>query len=258
MVKGWALSFSKGCNESIPMEKKQFSISKLRFKSSQNVVSDSKDSFQQRQPALRKIKVESNPLCFGKDEANQNDFWEYLGKSSRNLMETKSEVRPCHTRNNSDDTTTSTLSAVSIDSSKLQAAVEFGKIITRNRMLPAVVPGFISGNHMLVNKERILRHLPALRRRVELDQFAKERAETMAKTGKVRRGDKKYILSRLSPCNYFAENVACGVSIIEIHNKMLSTDSDMNNMIDKCYSEFGMGTSKGRMGKIYLCQIFKS
>lgn len=260
MVKGWSLRFSKGCNESPPeVQKKQLSMPRLRFKTCQpqKAVSESQDPIQQRQRALRKITVESNTPFFGKDELDQHNMWECLGKSSRNLMETRSDARPCHTRNNSDETTTSTISAISIDSSKLQAAMEFGKVISRNRMLPTVVPGFISGNHMLVNKERMTRHLPALRRRVELDQLAKERAETMAKKGKVCLGDKRYMLSRLSPCNYFAENVGSGVSIVEIHNKMLSTDTDRNNMINKSYSEFGMGTSKGRKGKIYLCQIFK-
>jgi uncharacterized protein YkwD len=259
MVKGWTLSFTKGCDESPQKQKKQLSMPKLRLKSCQpqNLVSECQDSVPHRQLALRKLTVESNTLYQGKEEIDHHNCWEYLGKSSRNLMETKSDVRPGHTRNNSDETTTSTLSAISIDSSRLQAAMEFGKVITRNRMLPTVVPGFISGNHMLVNKERIIRHLPALRRRVELDQLAKERAEIMAKAGRVRRGDRKYMLSRLSPCTSYAENVACGTSIIEIHNKMLTIDSDVNNMIDKCHTEFGMGTSKARNQKIYLCQIFK-
>jgi uncharacterized protein YkwD len=47
------------------------------------------------------------------------------------------------------------------------------------------------------------------------------------------------------------------MSIQEIHYRMLSTDTDVKNMINKDFSEFGIGTSLGRNGKIYLCQVFK-
>jgi uncharacterized protein YkwD len=236
---------------------KRQSFFKLKSKSSlsRTEINEPQKYNPQRQVANRKIVIEADePPC----SLDLHNCWEYLGSSSRNLMETtKSEITPCHTRNMSDTTTTSTLSVISIDAAKLQAAAEFGKVVSRNRRLPQVVPGFISGDHLLVNKERICRHIPALHRRLELDQLAKERADIMAKAGKVHRGEKAHMLSRLMPCNSFAENAGTGMSIQEIHYRMLSTDTDVKNMINKDFSEFGIGTSLGRNGKIYLCQVFK-
>jgi uncharacterized protein YkwD len=262
MVKRWSFFAPKKYDESIAAQSIQLSFFKLKRKSSLSRmdVNKSQKCSPKRQVAIRNIVIEANepPCSTTMETLDLHNCWEYLGSSSRNLMETtKSEITPCHTRNMSDTTTTSTVSVVSIDAAKLQAAAEFGKVVSRNRRLPQVVPGFISGGHLLVNKERISRHIPALHRRLELDQLANERADIMAKTGKVHRGDRSLMLSRLMPCYSFAENVGTGVSIHDIHLRMLSIDSDVKNMINTGFSEFGIGTAKGRNGKIYLCQVFK-
>jgi uncharacterized protein YkwD len=261
MTEGPLSIATKNCNSSFSTQKKQLSLFKLIRKNSQSktALNESQKYSPQRQLATRNIFIEDDePLCSTKENLDHHNCWEYLGSSSKNLMENiNSKLPPCHTRNISDTTTSSTISAISIDTEKLKAAAEFGKVVTRNRRLPTVVPGFLTGNHLLVNKERISRHLPALYRRLELDQLAKERAESMAKSGKVQRADRAFMLSRLMPCIAFAENVGVGTSIQDIHFQMLSSDADTKNMISSTFSVFGMGTAKGRNGKIYLCQLFK-
>jgi uncharacterized protein YkwD len=109
---------------------------------------------------------------------------------------------------------------------------------------------------LLVNNERITRHIPALSRKLHLDRLAKERAAIMARKGKIRHAETELIKLILSQCKYFAENVACGITVQEIHVQMIAKDQNLKNMIDKRFSSFGMGTMKDKSGKIYLCQIF--
>lgn len=55
------------------------------------------------------------------------------------------------------------------------------------------------------------------------------------------------------------ENVAVGNTIQEIHMAMMSDlIADKNNILDRRYIYFGMGTAKSEVtGKLYLCQIFQ-
>jgi uncharacterized protein YkwD len=258
MAKNWPFNLTRSCNDNPPSDKKPSSFLNLRRPSSQSkgCKLPCERTTKLKQQAERKLKVELDNTYLTKDVIDRHNCWEYLGTSTRNLMEKTSESKPSHTRNRSDETTTSTLSAISIDAEKLQAAMEFGKVVNRNRKLPPVLPGFLSGNHLLVNKERISRHIPALSRRLELDLLARERAAIMARIGKIRHGDSRLMLKILSPCKCYAENVACGVSVQEIHLQMLTKDSDLKNMTDRCFAFFGMGTAIGKHGNIYLCQIF--
>ena len=109
------------------------------------------------------------------------DSW-FNTSSRRLIVESpsagKPPRRPTHTRNLSEDTASS---SCSVDDSRLRAAKEFGLMIAKNKRLPTVCPGFVSSNHVLVNKERTALHLPALTRRLELDELAREFATAMAK-----------------------------------------------------------------------------
>lgn len=181
------------------------------------------------------------------------------GQETQCQVKTKPQ-RPTHTRQGSDETTASTVSTVStctVDEGTLQAAVAFGQMIAKNRRLPGVVPGFIASNHVMVNKERIAIHIPALTRRIELDAIARERAETMAKQGKIGHGSLDDLEFQIRPCRVFDENIACGKSMQDIHTDMLKNEANRKTMIDQRYSYMGMGTARGSDGTLYLCQIFK-
>ena len=215
----------------------------------------------------------SNSFQFGrrklivKDEQSDSDRTIHLtdswfNTSARNLMVDTSVVvspplRKTHSRNASEDTTASSISASSVDDARLQAAREFGLMLAKNKRLPTVCPGFVSSNHVLVNQERTTMHLPALTRRIELDELAREFAQAMAKSGKLQRCDPLDLDDGFQLCDTFGVNVACGPSVQEIHDKMLQNPSERNKMVDRRYSQMGMGTAKGKNGKLYLCQIFK-
>jgi len=138
---------------------------------------------------------------------------------------------------------------------RLDAITELGHILAKDRQLPGT--WYYSSNHILVNKERVKRNIPALIRRIELDALARERAEKMAKDGSVVHGNPDECQFRIQPCRRFGENVACGTTIRDIHTAMVKNDADRNNMIDRRYSNMGMGTARGKDGTLYLCQIFK-
>lgn len=137
----------------------------------------------------------------------------------------------------------------------LDEIAEYGQLIAKQRELPGT--WYYSSNHIMVNKERIKRSIPALTRRIELDTLARERAATMANLGSIKHGRPDDIQFQIGPCRRFGENVACGNSIREIHNDMVKNEADRNNMLDRRYSYMGMGTAKGEDGKLYFCQIFK-
>jgi uncharacterized protein YkwD len=138
-----------------------------------------------------------------------------------------------------------------------KAAEEVGLMLAKSKRLPTACPGFVSSNHVLVNKERTAMHLPALTRRIELDELAREFAQDMAKRGKLQSCGPMDLDDGLQQCDSFGVNVACGPSVLEIHAQMLLNPSERNKMVDRRYSQMGMGTAKGKNGKLYLCQIFK-
>lgn len=115
-----------------------------------------------------------------------------------------------------------------------------------------------SNNHIMVNRARAKRIVPALSRNPNLDTLARWHAEAMASSRKIFHSDPVEIQAKLKvPSRRIGENVAVGESIKDIHRKMMTKKGDYNNIIDRRFVEMGMGTAKGRNGELYLCQIFR-
>jgi uncharacterized protein YkwD len=132
-----------------------------------------------------------------------------------------------------------------------------GMIMTRNQRLPGT--WYYSSNHILVNQERSRRTMAPLRRMVELDELARIHAEQIAQEGELRHVEPdalRYALTNI-PYRRLGENVAKGENIRAIHNNMMSTLSNKNNIIDRRFTHFGIGTALGKDGELYLCQIFR-
>lgn len=132
-----------------------------------------------------------------------------------------------------------------------------GKIMTRNRKLPGT--WYYSSNHVLVNQERSRRTMAPLIRMVELDQLARIHAEQIAEEGELRHVEADALRYALKDVPYrrLGENVARGESIRAIHNDMMGTLSNKNNIVDRRFTHMGMGTAVGKDGELYLCQIFR-
>lgn len=136
-------------------------------------------------------------------------------------------------------------------------AARLGKIVARSRKLPGT--WYFSSNHVLVNQERTRRTMAPLIRMVELDQLARIHAEQIAEEEELRHVDAdalRYALKYI-PYRRLGENVARGKDIRSIHNDMMSTLSNKNNIVDRRFTHMGMGTAVGKNGELYLCQIFR-
>jgi uncharacterized protein YkwD len=138
-------------------------------------------------------------------------------------------------------------------------ATELNTAMARARKLPG--PYFYSNNIILVNKARCVENAPALSRDMELDHIARSHAEIMAMTGIAGHSDPTTLRFKLSgPCRRIGENVAVGTSIKDVHKEMMESPkrhADKNNILDRRYTCMGVGTSKGKDGKLYICQVFK-
>jgi hypothetical protein len=116
--------------------------------------------------------------------------------------------------------------------------------------------------HMLVNRERIVRDLPVLKRSIFLDDLARLHARNMADAQIVRHSvDSTEALQSILKSEMVGEDVKRGISTREMHRRTmdapLSNPSRRNNL-SKHFTEIGVGTAKGEDGKLYLCQLFRA
>jgi hypothetical protein len=131
-----------------------------------------------------------------------------------------------------------------------------GLIMARSRHLPGT--WYYSSNHVMVNQERIKRFIAPLVRMRELDEIAKEHVEVMARERRAFHSNPDFLRIRFQrPSRRLGENVAKGSSIRAIHEAMMETRSDYNNIADRRYTHMGMATAKASDGELIMCQIFR-
>lgn len=135
-------------------------------------------------------------------------------------------------------------------------AQALGAILNRARNLPDT--WYFASNHVLVNQERTKRSVAPLVRSKELDEIACQHAKSMAAaqtTFHINPLELQHSFMR--PARRFGENVARGKAIRDIHETMMDTRSQRNNIIDRRFTHMGMGTAKDAKGQLYLCQLFR-
>jgi hypothetical protein len=131
-----------------------------------------------------------------------------------------------------------------------------GLIMVRSRHLPTT--WYYSSNHVMVNQERTKRTIAPLVRMPELDEIARENVDAMAKVNKASHSNPNFLRIRFQrPARRLGENVAKGSSIRAIHEAMMDTRSDYNNIADRRYTHMGMATAKASDGELFMCQIFR-
>ena len=116
---------------------------------------------------------------------------------------------------------------------------------------------YYSSNHIMVNNERRKKKVHPLTRKHELDATARWHAENMASANRLHHAAPEDLQSKIGrPCRVVGKNVAKGENVRAIHNKMMSSPSDVRNMCDSRYVQFGMATARGPDGELFLCQVF--
>mmetsp|Transcript_15161 Transcript_15161/g.22154 ORF Transcript_15161/g.22154 Transcript_15161/m.22154 type:complete len:149 (+) Transcript_15161:226-672(+) len=121
------------------------------------------------------------------------------------------------------------------------------------------LPGtwYYSSNHILINDERVEAEVSPLKRRRELDEKAREQAEMMANDQKLCYEDTNILTENLEFSHrWVGENVARGKSIRHVHAKLMESMADRANIIDSRFEFMGIGTARGKDGKLYICQLF--
>lgn len=133
-------------------------------------------------------------------------------------------------------------------------------IQTRIEHRSIVNPGYYSSNHVLVNRERTIRGLVALRRVRRLDQLARKHAESMAQSQNVQPSVATVAqLKEKLQADRVGENTVRGDNIRDIHNQMMTKSRQRHcrgNLLAPAFDSFGMGTAMGADGKLYLVQLF--
>ncbi|CAB9497642.1 expressed unknown protein [Seminavis robusta] len=129
--------------------------------------------------------------------------------------------------------------------------------MARAKELPRT--SYFTSNHVMVKRIREKRNVPALSRSPELDEVARGHAQQMAEAAEgVFHADPTEIVSHLGkPSRRIGCNVAVGESVQHMHAKMMEKRGDFNNLIDRRYMHFGMGTAPAPNGDLYMCQIYR-
>jgi Cysteine-rich secretory protein family len=135
--------------------------------------------------------------------------------------------------------------------------VGFPMLSTRgSRNLPTS-SWYYSSNHIMVNNERRRNNVHPLTRKSSLDETARWHAENMAAANYLHHAVPDELQRQVGrPCRIIGVNVYRGESVRAIHNKMMESPSDVRNMLDLRYVQFGMGTARGPEGDLFLCQVF--
>jgi len=139
----------------------------------------------------------------------------------------------------------------------LDPAEKLGMVMARARQLPDT--WYFSSNHVLVNQERSKRTVAPLVRMRGLDEIARLHAEQMANEANVHHLDLDALRLALKDVNHrrLGANVQKGESIRGIHEVMMQTLSNKNNIVDRRFTHMGMGTATDENGTLYLCQVFR-
>ena len=130
--------------------------------------------------------------------------------------------------------------------------------LSRTRNLPS--PGYFSSNHVLVNRERVLKGVKPLKRCIRLDELARIHAESMAANEQVIPSvpTVQHLQEKLQS-KRVGENTLRGDSIRGIHMEMMKNEQQRacrGNVLAPGFTMFGMGTAMGKDGKLYLVQLF--
>lgn len=116
-------------------------------------------------------------------------------------------------------------------------------------------------SHDLLNKERALHNLPPLSRTSFLDKIAQSHAATLARElvvfHSVTSAAELHI--KLQAQTSVAENVQSGLSMEEMHEAIMAQvgSSSYNNILGH-FDEVGIGKARGKDGRLYMCQVFRT
>jgi uncharacterized protein YkwD len=112
-----------------------------------------------------------------------------------------------------------------------------------------------------LNKERALHSLPPLVRTSFLDKIAQAHAASLAREEAVYHSvsSAAELHVKLQAQTSVAENVQSGLSMDEMHEAIMTQvgSSSYNNILGQ-FEEVGIGKARGKDGRLYMCQVFRT
>jgi hypothetical protein len=133
-----------------------------------------------------------------------------------------------------------------------------GRIMLKSWRLPKN-DGYYASNHVMINSERTKKYIPPLKRNRDMDEIAREQARLMAADNMLFHADPADLMDLFEKqvCRRIGENVTRGSNLHDIHQAMMDTVADRNNILDSRFTCMGIGTAKAVDGTLYLCQLFR-
>jgi hypothetical protein len=112
---------------------------------------------------------------------------------------------------------------------------------------------YYSSNHVLINRERMMRGIPPLMRSIVIDEVARNIAVAVAT-----RATSLEVTSNKEFLDLKCDGtIMQGPSIRAIHNKtMTGSSTGRDRILLETYQQFGIGTCVSNSGVLYVVQIF--
>jgi uncharacterized protein YkwD len=96
----------------------------------------------------------------------------------------------------------------------------------------------------MVNQERFKRMIAPPVRMRELDEIARENVDEIVSENRAAHSDPNFLKMRFQrPARRLGENIDAGGSIRKIHEALMETRSNSNNIIDRRNTHMGMATA---------------
>jgi uncharacterized protein YkwD len=190
-------------------------------------------------------------------EPNHHQFSPAYARNSTNVSMLQKSKRSTLNRERTSDT-------VATEEERESEDMQFKTLVKERRSsLPTHIAHFVS-SHVLINRDRVKRGILPLHRDHGLDKIALDHAKLMAENLMTFHADAEMLLEKataLGPCRRIGENIGKGTSVELIHKKMMvspQNSADKNNILDRRFTSFGVGTASSECGKKrFICQIFR-
>lgn len=122
-------------------------------------------------------------------------------------------------------------------------------------LAPAAHAGDASTIVSLTNAERSERGLAKYSANSSLNSVAQTWSEKMAKSGKLAHNPS--LTSQVKGYRYVGENVGYGSSTSKIFNALMNSTAHRNNILDKDFTQIGVGASRDGNGRLWITQVFR-
>lgn len=105
------------------------------------------------------------------------------------------------------------------------------------------------------NGERTSRGIKAYVVKSDLVSVARQQAQRMASAGKIYHNPN--LASDVKGWQSVGENVGMGGDVASIHQAFMNSSGHRANILDRDFTEVGMGTATDASGKLYVAQVFR-